>query len=99
MHSPAPLQESVPEAICSIPPGMPHAISAAKASGCDAYLTGDVKYHDFFQSENQILICDIGHFESEQFVTEQIVEILSEKFPTFAFLKSTEKTNPVNYFF
>ena len=74
-------------------------ISAAKASGCDAYLTGDVKYHDFFQSENQILICDIGHFESEQFVTEQIVEILSEKFPTFAFLKSTEKTNPVNYFF
>lgn len=74
-------------------------ISAAKASGCDAYLTGDVKYHDFFQSENQMLICDIGHFESEQFVTEQLVEILSEKFPTFAFSKSTEKTNPVNYFF
>ncbi|WP_374362050.1 Nif3-like dinuclear metal center hexameric protein [Cloacibacterium sp.] len=74
-------------------------ISAAKASGCDAYLTGDVKYHDFFSAENQILICDIGHFESEQFVTEQLVDILSEKFPTFAFLKSTEKTNPVNYFF
>jgi len=74
-------------------------ISAAKASGCDAYLTGDVKYHDFFQSENQMIICDIGHFESEQFVTEQLVEILSEKFPTFAFSKSTEKTNPVNYFF
>jgi dinuclear metal center YbgI/SA1388 family protein len=74
-------------------------ISAAKASGCDAYLTGDIKYHDFFAAEKQILICDIGHFESEQFVTEQLVEILSEKFPTFAFLKSTEKTNPVNYFF
>ena len=74
-------------------------ISAAKASKCDAYLTGDVKYHDFFSAENQILICDIGHFESEQFVTEQLVDILSEKFPTFAFLKSTEKTNPVNYFF
>ena len=74
-------------------------ISAAKALGCDAYLTGDVKYHDFFSAENHILICDIGHFESEQFVTEQLVEILSEKFPTFAFLKSTEKTNPVNYFF
>ena len=74
-------------------------ISAAKASGCDAYLTGDVKYHDFFSAEKQVLICDIGHFESEQFVTEQLVEILSEKFPTFAFLKSTEKTNPVNYFF
>ncbi len=74
-------------------------ISAAKALGCDAYLTGDVKYHDFFSAENHILICDIGHFESEQFVTEQLVEILSEKFPTFAVLKSTEKTNPVNYFF
>lgn len=74
-------------------------ISAAKASKCDVYLTGDIKYHDFFSAENQILICDIGHFESEQFVTEQLVDILSEKFPTFAFLKSTEKTNPVNYFF
>lgn len=74
-------------------------ISAAKATGCDAYLTGDVKYHDFFQAENQLLLCDIGHFESEQFVTQQLVEILSEKFPTFAILKSTIKTNPVNYFF
>ncbi len=46
---------------------------------CDAYLTGDVKYHDFFQSENQMIICDIGHFESEQFVTEQLVEIFVGK--------------------
>ena len=69
-----------------------------KASGCDAYLTGDVKYHDFFQSENQMIICDIGHFESEQFVTEQLVEILSEKFPTFAFSKSTEKNQPCKLF-
>lgn len=74
-------------------------IFAAKATGCDAYLTGDVKYHDFFQAENQLLICDIGHFESEQYVTQQLVEILSEKFPTFAILKSTKNTNPVNYFF
>ncbi len=74
-------------------------ISAAKASRCDAYLTGDLKYHDFFSAEKSLLLCDIGHFESEQFVTQQLVEILSEKFPTFAILKSTKKTNPVNYFF
>lgn len=73
-------------------------IGAAISQNCDAYLTGDLKYHDYFQGEDKILICDIGHFESEQFVTEHLVEILSQKFTTFAVSKSTEKTNPVNYF-
>ena len=73
-------------------------ISAAKSSKCDAYLTGDLKYHDFFQAEKEMLLCDIGHFESEQFVVQQIFDILSEKFPKFAISKSVEKTNPVNYF-
>ncbi|WP_234110573.1 MULTISPECIES: Nif3-like dinuclear metal center hexameric protein [Chryseobacterium] len=73
-------------------------IPAALANQCDAYLTGDLKYHDFFQSAGKMLLCDIGHFESEQFVTQQLVEILSEIFPKFAVSKSTEKTNPVNYF-
>lgn len=73
-------------------------IPAAMGQKCDAYLTGDLKYHEFFQSENQMLICDIGHFESEQFVVPQLVEILSQNFSNFAISKSTEKTNPVNYF-
>jgi len=73
-------------------------IKAASSSQCDAYLTGDVKYHDFFSAEDQMLICDIGHFESEQFVTQQLFEILSEKFTIFAIAKTTKKTNPVNYF-
>lgn len=73
-------------------------IKAALSSKCDAYLTGDVKYHDFFSAEEKMLICDIGHFESEQFVTQQLFEILSEKFTTFAVAKTTQKTNPVNYF-
>ncbi|MCP2038506.1 Nif3-like dinuclear metal center hexameric protein [Chryseobacterium sp. HSC-36S06] len=73
-------------------------IQAALSQQCDAYLTGDVKYHDFFKSEDKMLICDIGHFESEQFVTQQLIEILSEIFPKFAVSKSVEKTNPVNYF-
>lgn len=73
-------------------------IKAALSVKCDAYLTGDVKYHDFFSAEDKMLICDIGHFESEQFVTQQLFEILSEKFTTFAVAKTTKKTNPVNYF-
>lgn len=73
-------------------------IKAAVSQQCDAYLTGDVKYHDFFQSEGKMMICDIGHFESEQFVTQQLIKILSEIFPKFAVSKSVEKTNPVNYF-
>jgi len=73
-------------------------IHSALAKKCDAYLTGDLKYHDYFLAESKMLICDIGHFESEQLVSQQIFEILSQKFSTFAVLKSSEKTNPVNYF-
>ncbi|MCJ8153359.1 Nif3-like dinuclear metal center hexameric protein [Chryseobacterium sp. SSA4.19] len=73
-------------------------IRSAISKNCDAYLTGDVKYHDFFLAESKMLICDIGHFESEQFVTQQLFEIFSQKFTTFAISKSIEKTNPVNYF-
>ncbi|KQT16842.1 NGG1p interacting factor NIF3 [Chryseobacterium sp. Leaf404] len=73
-------------------------IKSALSQKCDAYLTGDLKYHDYFSAESKILLCDIGHYESEQFVSEQLFEILSQNFSTFAVLKSSEKTNPVNYF-
>ncbi|SHF36275.1 Nif3-like dinuclear metal center hexameric protein [Chryseobacterium vrystaatense] len=73
-------------------------IKSALSRKCDAYLTGDIKYHDYFLAESKMLICDIGHYESEQFVTQQLFEILSQKFSTFAISKSIEKTNPVNYF-
>lgn len=73
-------------------------LKSALAKGCDAYLTGDIKYHDFFQGDGKMLVCDIGHYESEQFVSDQLFKILSEIFPKFAVSKSLEKTNPVNYF-
>ena len=73
-------------------------IKKALSSKCDVYITGDVKYHDFFMAEDKMLICDIGHFESERFVVQQLFEILSENFPNFAILKTNENTNPVNYF-
>ncbi|MGS0747557.1 Nif3-like dinuclear metal center hexameric protein [Halpernia sp. GG3] len=74
-------------------------ISAAMKNNCDAYLTGDLKYHDFFSVEDKMLLCDIGHFESEQFIVSQLFEKLSQIFTTFAVLKSEEKTNPIKYFF
>lgn len=74
-------------------------IKSAMSVGCDAYLTGDVKYHDFFAGENKMLIGDIGHFESEQFVSQQLYEVLCKNFTNFAIAKTTKKNNPVNYFF
>lgn len=73
-------------------------ISKALASGADIYVTADMKYHEFFDANNRMLIADIGHYESEQFTIDLLREILEQKFPTFAVLKTEVKTNPVNYF-
>jgi dinuclear metal center YbgI/SA1388 family protein len=73
-------------------------ISKALASGADAYVTADMKYHEFFDANGQMLIADIGHFESEQFTISLLQEILVQKFPTFAVLKTEVETNPVRYF-
>lgn len=67
-------------------------------SGADIYITADIKYHEFFDANDRILLADIGHWESEQYTTELLIEILQAKFPTFAVLKSEIITNPVQYF-
>ncbi len=63
----------------------------------DIFVTGDYKYHEFFDADGQIVIADIGHFESEQFTIELLHEIIIEKFPTFALHLSKVTTNPVFY--
>lgn len=73
-------------------------ISKALESNSDAFITSDLKYHEFFDANGRILIADIGHFESEQFTINLLQEILEQKFPTFAVLKTGVKTNPVHYF-
>lgn len=70
----------------------------AIASGADIYITADIKYHEFFDAENRLVLADIGHWESEQFTIDLLFSILQSKFPTFAVLKSEVKTNPVQYF-
>jgi dinuclear metal center YbgI/SA1388 family protein len=72
-------------------------LKKAMAAGADAYISADFKYHEFFDADNQIVIADVGHFESEQFTVELFYHILTEKFRNFAPLKSTIRTNPVNY--
>ncbi|MCK0131021.1 Nif3-like dinuclear metal center hexameric protein [Flavobacteriaceae bacterium F08102] len=80
------------------------AISAAKRMGADAYVSADFKYHDFFQAENQILLTDIGHYESEQFTKNLLVDYLTKKLRNFAPALPTNRvilskinTNPVNF--
>ena len=72
-------------------------IGAAKAAGADAYLTADLKYHDFFSADNQILLMDVGHYESEQFTKTLLTTYLKKKIPNFAVLLSKINTNPVKY--
>jgi dinuclear metal center YbgI/SA1388 family protein len=68
-------------------------------SAADVFITGDFKYHEFFDAENKILINDIGHFESEQFTQELLLEIIQKKFPNFAVRLTEVNTNPINYYF
>jgi dinuclear metal center YbgI/SA1388 family protein len=73
-------------------------LEAAKRSGADVFITGDYKYHEFFDAENSIMIADIGHFESEQFTSHRIADILTGKFATFAVHLTVVNSNPINYF-
>ena len=75
-----------------------YAIALAKKHKVDAYISADFKYHDFFAADNELLLIDIGHYESEQFTKNLIVEFLTEKFTNFVVILSQTKTNPVNYF-
>ena len=73
-------------------------IPDAKAQMADCYLTSDLKYHDYFEADGRLLLVDIGHGESEQWVSELIIAHLTAKFPTFAVLQSLVCTQPITYF-
>jgi len=72
-------------------------INDAISCNADIYMTGDIKYHDFFIPEDKMILADIGHYESEQFTKELIYNFLNKKFTTFALFISGTNTNPVNY--
>jgi dinuclear metal center YbgI/SA1388 family protein len=73
-------------------------LGKAVASGADAYITGDVKYHEFFDVDGRLLLADIGHYGSEQFTMRLIQRRLGELFPTFAVRLTEIVTDPIYHF-
>jgi dinuclear metal center YbgI/SA1388 family protein len=73
-------------------------LKQAIAQQADIFITGDFKYHEFFDAEDKIIIADIGHYESEQFTINLIADVLSKKFTNFAIHLTGINTNPINYF-
>lgn len=73
-------------------------LNHAKAQAADIFITGDFKYHEFFDAEDRIIIADIGHYESEQFTPNLIHDAMKKKFINFALHLSEVNTNPINYF-
>lgn len=72
---------------------LPNAVN----SGADIFITGEIKYHDYFGYEDTILIAEIGHYESEQFTKEIFYSIIRSLFPNFAIQFSKINTNPIKY--
>lgn len=73
-------------------------IGDAARAGAEAFITGDVKYHAFIEAPDNILVADIGHYESEKFSLQLLYDLIIKKFPKFALRFSGIKTNPINYF-
>lgn len=71
--------------------------TAAKGAGADVYLSAEFRYNDFLDADRDIVIADIGHFESEYCAIDLIYEIIRKKLPNFALHKSVQSVNPVNY--
>lgn len=72
-------------------------LNDAKRSNADVFITSDVKYHEYFDAENQLILCDIGHYESEIFTKELLAELLSQNFPNIALYLTKVVTNPTFY--
>ncbi len=72
-------------------------IPTAVTAGADAFITADVRYHDFVDHGNDIFIVDIGHFESENCAKDIFYHVITEKFPNFAVCYSELEKNPINY--
>ncbi|MEL6987205.1 MAG: Nif3-like dinuclear metal center hexameric protein, partial [Bacteroidota bacterium] len=73
-------------------------LQTAIAQKADAYISADFKYHEFFDADGQILILDIGHFESEQYTIQLLYDLINQKFSNFAVHYTDINTNPINYY-
>jgi putative NIF3 family GTP cyclohydrolase 1 type 2 len=74
------------------------AIKNSLDSGVDAFITSDLKYHNFYEADDKAILVDIGHYESENHIKLIIKEFLNKKLPNFTVLLSKQNINPVNYY-
>lgn len=72
-------------------------IPTAIRNGADIFLTGEIKYHDYFGRETDILLAEIGHYESEQYTMELLHELIKKKYPELALSQYKKSTNPIKY--
>mgnify|MGYP006193602043 CR=1 FL=1 len=72
-------------------------LADAKRASADAFVTSDIKYHEYFDAEGQLVLCDIGHYESEIFTKDLLAEFLSQNFPNIALYLTKVVTNPTSY--
>ena len=73
-------------------------LNHAKSAGAQVFVTSDYKYHEFFDADGDLIIADIGHYESEQYTIELLYKLVKEKFSTFAAHYTLQSTNPVYYY-
>lgn len=73
-------------------------LPTAIARKADAYITADVKYHQFMLADDALTLVDVGHYESEIWAMEYLTHLISEKFHNFAIRLTTINTNSVRYF-
>ena len=72
-------------------------LSDAIAQGADAFLTGEMRYHDYFGHEDELLIAEMGHYESEQYTIDLLAEVLHRQLPELKIVRTSLNTNPINY--
>ena len=72
-------------------------LSKAISLGADVFLTGEMRYHDYFGHEDELLIAELGHYESEQYTIDLLTDILSQQLPKLRIVKTSNNTNPINY--
>ncbi len=72
-------------------------IDEALAQQADVFLTGEIKYHEFFGHDGEILLAAIGHYESEQYTRELLQELLRRECPELQTKITNINTNPINY--
>ncbi len=70
-------------------------LAAARRAKADAFVTADITYHKFFDSEGELLYCDIGHWETEQFTPDLLHRWLTERLPAAKLHRSQVRTNPM----